>query len=191
MCAKSITAPRFPEDPGSPSPRSGAALGADGRELRPSLGTALGRRHLGTAPSQQGSTCSSQFRHLRGPSFGVGPRHHCSPSQFSFSPTSHLHANTSHHLLAGEPNLRHTFSYAPTPTRCALRSFLWLQQRCSLGLESTRLLAFCPVAPTQPETAATALSVAPTPQASVSAVPSLLCSLHLPSPRKCLRWLSA
>ena len=111
---ESITAPRFPEDPGSPSPQSGAVLVADGRELRPSLGTALGRRRLGTAPSQQGSTCSSQFRHLWGPSFGVGPRRHCSLSQFSFSPTSHLHANTCHCLLAGEPNLRHTLSY-PQP----------------------------------------------------------------------------
>ena len=92
--------------------------------------------------------------------------------------------------LLGNPTCV-THLATPNPTRCALRSFLWLQQRCSLGLESTRLLAFRPVEPTQPETAATALSVAPTPQASVSAVPSLLCSLHLPSLRKCLRWLSA
>lgn len=48
-------------------------MAADGWGLRPFLRAALGRRRLGAAPSQQGSTCSSQFRHLRGPSFGVGP----------------------------------------------------------------------------------------------------------------------
>lgn len=106
---------RFPEDPGSRFPPLGAALAADGWELRPSSGTALGRRHLGAAPSQQASSCSFNSDISGAILWGVGLGLHCSPFQLNFSPTSHLHANRSHHLLAGEPNLRHRFSCPQRP----------------------------------------------------------------------------
>lgn len=159
---ESIATPRFPEDPGSRFPPSGAALAADGWELRPSSGTALGRRHLGAAPSQQASSCSFNSDISGGHPLGLvqdstaAPPSSTSPQQatcMQICLTTCLLGNPTFVTDLATPN-----PHLLCSTQLPLASATMLPRP---GIYQAPVS--CPVTPIQPERAATDLSMAPTP----------------------------